>query len=388
MKKGFLSIFKSELVRIFTTPRLLSLMLGVPLMLFVYYSSLLKEGVPRDLPITILDQDNSKLSRQLGFMLDATSSMKISHQVSSEVEGQKDLRRGDSYAFVVIPKDFQRDIQKGVHTNVMCYYNGTYLLPSGLINRDFQMVTGMFAAGAKMKTLQQGGLMPKQALTQVSPIRTEAHVLYNPYTSYSYYLNLSLMPMGLQIIIMVVSIYVFGSVLKYKRGGELLEKANGNYLVAIFGKILPYTMVFFFIGVFMNALLFYKIGIPFKGNIFILNLFFLSFIVVCQCIAFFMASVMSSLRTALTIGSSYAALAFSFAGYTFPPEGMSTFIQYFNYLFPFTSYMRFTVDFAIRGFAYNGAQKNYIIVLALFVCIGIIAYPFYAKKLKKGGYDV
>lgn len=362
------------------------LILGVPVLLFLFYASLMAKGVPHDMPVTLLDYDKSKLSRQLAIMIESSSTMKIDYEVSDELAGQKTIRRGDSFAFIVIPKDFQKNVQKGVETNITCYYNSQYLLPSGLIQRDFQLIAGTLAAGARILTLTQGGQGPQQALGSVMPINTDTHVLYNPYTSYNYYLNLAMMPMALQIIIMVVSIFAFGSVLKYNEGKELIAQANDKIYVAIFGKILPYTLLFCLVGFFMNSLLFYKLGVPLKGSFLVINLFFCVFVIVCQSMALFLTTLLSSMRTALTIGGSYAALAFSFAGYTFPPEGMSPFIQGLNYIFPFHSYMRFVVNYAIKGVSYNSDQRGYLISFAVFVLIGVVSIPFYYKRLKKGDY--
>ena len=387
MSKGFLSLLKEECKRMLTTPRILVLILGIPLMLFLYYGALLQEGVSRDLPVTILDLDKSSTSRKLASFIDASAAMQIVYEVNDELEGQKTVRRGDSFALIIIPKDFQKNVQKGVKTNVTCYYNGQYLLPAGLIQRDFQMVAGYLAAGVRTISLQQGGLTPNQALAAVAPIKVEEHVLFNPYTSYEYYLGLAFMPMALQIIMLVVSIYVFGVDLKYGRGQELLERANNNIWVVALAKILPYTVVFATLGFYMNTYVFYKLNMPFQGNFLALNLFFLLFVFVCQSTGFFLASVMNSLRIALTIGGAYAAVAFSFAGYTFPPEGMSGFVRGVNYLFPFHSYMRFLVNYAIRGITFNTEQMSYLITFAVFICLGLIGIPFYYKKLQKGGYD-
>lgn len=388
MKKGFCSIFKNEVIRLFTTPRLLFLIVGFPMLLFFFYAALMAKGVPHDMPITLLDYDKSKLSRQLALMIESSSTMKIEYEVSDELAGQKTIRRGDSFAFIVIPKDFQKNAAKGLETNVTCYYNSQYLLPSGLIQRDFQIIAGTLAAGVRVMSLTQSGQGPQQALGSVMPVNTDTHVLFNPYTSYSFYLNLALMPMAFQIIIMVVSIFVFGSVLKYNKGKELLEQANDKIYVAILGKILPYTCMFFLIGFFMNTFLFYKIGVPLKGSFVGVNSIFFVFVLVCQSMALFLTTLFTSMRTALTIGGSYAALAFSFAGYTFPPEGMSPFIQGLNYIFPFHAYLRFLVNYGIRGVSYNTEQRGYLISFAVFVIIGLICIPFYYQKLKKGGYSV
>jgi len=359
---------------------------GVPLFIFAYYASLMNEGVPTKLPVAILDEDKTPLSRQLGLMLNGTATIDLVN-VNNELEGESSVRKNDTYAFIIIPKNFQKNIQKGNYTSVSCYYNGQYLLSGAIILKDFQTVSQTFMAGVVLETLEQKGLSSRQALSSILPINTDIHVLYNPFTSYSYYLNIAFMPMALQIMVMIMSIYTFGLVLKKRNGVELLDQAGGNVHIAILGKILPYTLIFFAFGFLMNSLLYYKIGTPLRGSFLGVNIFFFVFVLVCQSIALFIASITTSFRTALTIGGDYAALAFSFAGYTFPSIGMNKFIQYLCFIFPYTSYMRFIVDYAIRGIAFNDAQKGYIIAFAIFALFGVIGVPLYHKKLKKGHYD-
>lgn len=347
----------------------------------------MNEGVPTKLPVAILDQDKTPISRQLGLMFSASATIDLKYNVNDELEGQTLVRKNDAYAFIIIPKDFQRNIQKGQYTTVSCYYNGQYLLSGAIILKDFQTVAQTFMAGVVLETLEQKGLTPNQALSAILPINTDLHVLYNPYTSYSYYLNIAFMPMALQIMIMIMAVYTFGLVLKQKKGHELLEKGGHKVYVIILGKILPYTIIFFTLGFLMNSILFYKIGTPLRGSFIGVNLIFFAFVVVMQSVGLFIASVTTSFRTALTIGGDYAALAFSFAGYTFPALGMNTFIQYLCYIFPYTSYMRFVVDYAIRGIMFNDAQRGYVIGFAIFAMFGVIGVPLYHKKLKKGAYN-
>lgn len=386
MIKNFCDIFISEWTKILTTPRLLIILFGVPVFVFVFYTSLLNQGVPTKLPVAILDQDKSPLSRQLGLMFQASATIGL-YNVDNEIEGQKAVRKNDAYAFIIVPKNFQKNILKGNYTSLSCYYNGQYLLSGAIIMKDFETVAQTMMAGIVLEKLQQKGLTTDEAMASILPINTNLHVLYNPYLSYSYYLNIAFMPMALQIMIMIMAVYTFGLVLKQKKGRELLEKANNNVYIVILGKILPYTMVFFALGFLMNALLFYKIGTPLNGSFLGVNIIFLIFIFVLQCVGLFIASITTSFRTALTIGGDYTALAFSFAGYTFPAIGMNKYIQYLCYIFPFASYMRFVVDYAVRGIAYNDMQKFYIVGLVIFTIFGIIGIPLYQKKLMKGCYD-
>lgn len=388
MKKGFISIFKEECIRIFTSIRLLLLMLGVPVFLFFMYSNLLSEGVARNLPITLLDLDKSSLSRQFARMVDANATMEIAYEVADEWEGQQTIRTNKSYALIIIPRDFQKHAQKGLAPNITCYYNGQYLLPAGLIQRDFQLVAGSFSAGAKIEVLKKSGNMPEQAMGNVMAIGNENHTLFNPYLNYGAYLNLGFLPMAFQIIVMIVTIYALGNTLKYNKGRELLKQTDNNIVAIVFGKILPYTIVFFIVGYFMNSIIFYKVEAPLNASFFMVNMITLSFIVVCQAIAIFITSIVTSLRTAMTIGGGYTALAFSFAGYTFPPEGMSGFVQGLNYIFPFHSYLRFVINYAVRGISFNAMQSAYMLVFVIFLLLGLLSIPLYYRRLKKGGYNV
>lgn len=386
MKRGFTFIFTEEIKKLLTNYRLLFVIFVIPLSLFFYYKSILNKGVPQKLPIALYDQDETKTSRELVRMLNSTSSLDISSNVNSQEEGESKVRTNEAMGFIIIPTNFEKDIFRGNQVKVSCYYNGEYLLSGSLINRAFQAVIGEFSGSILQNNLMKEGLSSYQAASSLSSLGIDTHILYNPFTNYSYYLSISLMAMCFQLVVMTVTIYVLGSVLKYRKGRELFLASNGNSWVAFWGKVLPYTILFSIIGFFMNTLVFYNIGTPLKGNFFITNLYFILFIIVCQFLALAYVSFCSSLRTALTLGGGSAAISFTFAGYTFPVEGLPVVIQYFSYVFPFTSYLRFTIDYSIRGVPIQYDIK-YLVVFSIFIIVGLFSMKFYIKLLKKGCYD-
>ena len=56
------------------------LSLGLPILSFLFFILLFRTGVPRDMPVAVLDQDNSPLSRRLTRMIDATSAPFLFHR--------------------------------------------------------------------------------------------------------------------------------------------------------------------------------------------------------------------------------------------------------------------------------------------------------------------
>ena len=65
------TVFKRELQRMISRPIYLLASVGVMLFCFIFFLTFFKEGMPRKLPIGVVDQDNSYISRTLTHNVDA-----------------------------------------------------------------------------------------------------------------------------------------------------------------------------------------------------------------------------------------------------------------------------------------------------------------------------
>ena len=70
LEPGFWRIFRRELRQIKKRPRLAFMLLPYPLLLFALLCSIFYEGLPTALPVAIVDQDDSNVSRQISRMVD------------------------------------------------------------------------------------------------------------------------------------------------------------------------------------------------------------------------------------------------------------------------------------------------------------------------------
>ena len=190
----------------------------------------------------------------------------------------------------------------------------------------------------------------------------------------------------LQMIVMMVTVYVLGVEFRYQRGKQWLKKAGGNPLNALIGKLLPYTLLLFFIGWWMNFLLFNLIGTPLHIPMFNVLLITFALVVVYQVIGIAIVSLAPDFRLALTIGSGFTAIAFSFAAYTFPMEGLPKSMQYLAQIFPYAHFMKYYVNRAIKGIPIEMTWQP-LLALLLFALLFIVAYPMFVKKIKSGGYE-
>ncbi len=358
----------------------------LPIVSILFFNTLLSKGVPRDLPIAVVDLDNSAISRNLISQLDATPELKVNFEPISQLEGEKLIKEGKAYGLVTIPKNFGSDLKQGKQTKVVNQYNSNILLASGLENKAFRKVVGTLSAGANIQKQLAKGTNINQAKANFQPITSANHILSNPYTNYSYYLNSGFLTLFLQIFVILTTIYCFGADLKYSKGEKIYTIAKGNLLVIILAKTLPYTLWFLFIGIVMLYSMFVFQDFPLFGDKLVILLSLLLLIISTQAYSLFFIALSKSFREALTFGSGFAAVSLSFAGITFPIFGMPKVMQWLSQIFPFTHFFELFVDQTQRGIPMYYSVKSISLLIVLTIVVLAISYKKLTLLFKQGSF--
>ena len=372
---GLGAVIRRELGRIFTGRIYLFLLLLLPLASFAILIGIFWRGVPRDLPIAVVDLDHSALSRQLVRMLDATSSMAVRYHPGDFEAGRKLILEGKAYAIVLIPCNLERDVQTGRAPPVSGYYNAQLLLPASIIRRDLRQTVGTLSAGIELRARMARGETQKAALAYLEPIQMDRHTLFNPQLNYITYLLATLLPTMMQIFILLAAIHAFGIELKEGTAADWLATAGDRVGTAIIGKFLPYTVNFIALGLFMIVLLFVGLGIPFAGSHVTILIGTVLFVLASQAVGLLAVAWTANLRFATSFGAFYSGPAFAFTGTTFPVMAMPTLGKIWGALIPLSHYLRLMVEQAIRN-AGVAASLPEMAALALFILIApVLAWP-------------
>ena len=257
---GFLhntyAVLRRELVRLTHQPMYFVLMLVLPVVSFAFFALLFNKGVARDIPIAVLDEDHTSLSRKVTQMIDATPTALVAYEIQDMDEGERLMREGKVMAIVQIPSFFEKNILSNSQTHIENYVSGTNITVNGLLSKDIQTAVTTFTAGIQLQLLTKQGLSEKQAMAQLMPVRFSRHVLFNPYINYGYYLSPSFMPMMLLIFVVMVTVFTIGTELKHATAREWLGTANGSVGAALTGKILPVTVIMFLMSLVMFLIIF------------------------------------------------------------------------------------------------------------------------------------
>jgi ABC-2 type transport system permease protein len=330
--------------RIYRTTLLL-----LPLATILFFGAMFYKGSIENLPIVIIDNDNSTSSRKLLEMIEATRGVKIEYYATSTIEAENLLKEGNAYALLLIPSGLERNIYSNICTPIECYISGTNLSASGIIESDIQSSVQTFASGIELTKLQSKGLARYQAIQEIMPINFLTHIISNPYINYGYYLAPIFMFMALAIFTTTLTTYALGRELYYATAPKLISVAGNNIAAAIIGKLLPTTLVMTIFSQLIYFVIFIIMGMECQGSYLMLTIGSIIFIIAYQSVALFITTITANMRLALSLGGGYAVMAFTFSGITFPTSSMFGIAQLLSNFFPLTWFCDIFIDQAMRG---------------------------------------
>lgn len=313
-------------------------MVVFPLLALIFFTTLMDEGLPEDMPVGVVDLDNTSTSRGLIRRLDAFQSSRVVAHYPSVATARQAIQRNEIYAFLYIPHGTTDDLLASRQPKISYYYNMASIMSGALLMKDLKTISNLGSAAVGQATMRAKGYTPQQIQAFLQPIRIDLHQIANPWTNYNLYLSSVFVPGIMMLFMFLISAYSLGMELKFGRGKEWMEKAEGNIVVAILGKFLPQALVFLVLIFFYEFYIYNIIQFPHVGNWWMIVL--LAVLQVFGSIGFgiFAFGLMPSLRMSMSVCSLWAVLSFSLVGSAYPVMGMDTPLQALTWLFPLRHY--------------------------------------------------
>lgn len=346
---------------------------GVIAFCAIFFLTFMKDGLPSDVPIGLVDYDYSSTSRNFCQQLDATQLGKVVHY-DSFAAAREDMNRGKIAAVCVVPVGMNDDIQANRQPKITFYVNGLYFVSGALAWKDLLQMVNLTNGAVQRQAFRARGYNDSQIMGMIRPVDVDVHQIGNVGTNYNYYLSSVLLPGVLEMIVIIVLIYSLGAELKYGTSRHLLQTSGNSIVTAIAGKLLVWTLTFSAIGLILILLLFHRLHFPLAGSIWNMFLGIFLMIFASEAIAIFFLEMLPVPRLALSIGALYSVLGFSLSGFTLPIEAMPPYIQGLAAAFPLRHYYLFYVQEAIFGAGFAGWWKQviYLLIFILLPLIGLV----------------
>ncbi len=352
-------------------------MVVFPLLSLLFFTSLMDEGLPEDMPVGIVDLDNTSTSRSLVRRLDAFQNSAVVASYPSVAEARRAIQENQIYAFLYIPEGTTEKLLSARRPKVSFYYTLTSLTGGSLVMKDLKTIATLGSAGVGQATLRAKGLTDRQIQAFLQPIRIDLHQIANPWSNYNIYLSTVFVPGIMMLFMFLISAYSLGMELKFDRGKEWIHMADDNIIVAILGKFLPQAVLFLALIFAYEYYVYEVLHFPRLGSVWMIVL--LAVLQVFSSIGFgiFAFGLMPSLRMSMSVCSLWAMLGFSLAGSAYPIMGMDEPIQALSWLFPLRHYYML-----YQMTVFNG----YPLIDAWFHLVGLVAFTllpwFVLRKIK------
>ncbi len=348
-KTGAWAIMVRSMVQIVRRPLLWVAMIGLPLFMFLFVTSMFEEGLPTRIPAAIVDRDGTSLSREVTQTLGGMQMVHLTETPNSYTEARHLMQEGKIYGFFLIPENFQADLLAGRAPEITFYTNMVYFVPGSLLFKTLKATAIYTKAGVAMSVAQAAGQDPETAAPLLQPINIATRAIGNPLMNYGIYLGNSFIPAVLQLMIMLVTVFSLGQEIKYHTSVRLLRMARGSIVRAVYSKLLPQTVIWWVMSVFMLSWLYRYNHFTMQGSWLWMILSELLFVMAAQGFAVFVFGLLPNLRLSLSVCALTGILSFSIAAFSFPEESMYPAMSIFSWLMPVRYNFLIYADQALNG---------------------------------------
>ena len=383
--KSILNIFQiwyREIGNIFRDKGIMIFILFVPLAYPLLYSYVYTNEVVREVPVAVVDESHSELSRELLRKMDASPDMKIVAYCDNLSAAQEMIRRQEVYGIVRIPSDFTRELWKGNQAPI-----GLYCDMSSMLYYKALLLTATNVSLEVNKDIKVNHYLPstpdRQAEITRMPIDYDYVPLYNPQSGFAAFLIPPVLMLIIQQTLLLGIGMSTGNSREHHMGSVIpFHPWYKNPVHIVIGKALPYFMLYIILGVYMFAVVTRLFTLPQLGHFTTFIAFLVPFVLACIFLAMVLSSFIYRREDSILLLVFLSVPMLFLSGLSWPASDMPAFWKYFSYLFPSTFGMNGYVRITSSGARLSDISSEYI---ALWIQAGVyflLACWFYRRQIK------
>jgi ABC-2 type transport system permease protein len=184
---GIGGAFAAEWQRVLGTRGAFITLVLAPLVYGVYYPQPFLNQILRKIPIVVVDNDLSELSRNIVQTLDASGAVKVAARAETLAEAHVLLDRGEAFAAVGIPPQTEHDVLKGTAVHLPVYADATYFFLFRTLSNGIAVAINTLSAQLAAAGARTDSSLVKAALAASSPADILLQPIFNPVGGYASY---------------------------------------------------------------------------------------------------------------------------------------------------------------------------------------------------------
>ncbi|AVF48544.1 ABC transporter permease [Elizabethkingia anophelis] len=381
--KEFLRLLKREFKLFVANDTLRSVFFLAPILYAVLLGFVYQSGKVENIPVLVVDRDNTPLSNQLTDMLDDNSSIKVIKYIQEPQSIKDEVIKNEAAAVVMIPAKFEADMLQKKYPELNVYVNTGNVLTANFASKALQLTIGTFSAGASIKGLQKMGMPAVKAATQYEPFKTNYITLFNTTSNYLIFMWPAMLAVVLQQVILLAMAVSFAA--EFQRG-SFIKEYYGMRRWAFPTMLIKVIPIWFFsiliVGIYYLMHMIFKVPMP--EGIFNFILLTAVFVGSASFLGVFISILIPDALKATQILMVLASPSFIISGFTWPLSAMPAAVQFLANIIPLTPFLQaFKILLIQKGsveltFPY---LQHLIILLIVYGILGWIALKIKLWKM-------
>jgi ABC-2 type transport system permease protein len=377
--KNFFSLLKREFQMFWQNKILRMLFIGAPLLYAVLLGYVYSKGKVTDLPIIVVDMDQSEMSAKAIEMFNDDEVISVAAILYDQNDLSKIAIDKEANSIVIIPKDFQKMVLTKRYPEITTIVNTANILTANYSSTAIQVCLGTLKAGVQMETLRKQGIPEKLLASQYEPFKTTFVKKNNRSSNYMYYLWPGVLSAVLQQVMLLALALSFAS--EFENGTfKILVDKSPSILKMISVKIIPYLIMSFGVWLLYWMFTFY-FRIPFFENLLPLTFVAGVFVLSVSFIGILVSILIPSQLKATEILMVIATPSFILSGFSWPLSQMPDWVQAISNVIPLTHFLKaFRILIIENGTLSQTATPIWNMITIGSIC-AIMAYiALYFKK--------
>jgi len=377
-----LHVWYEELMHVLHNSGLIIFCLLVPLAYPVLYAFVYTNETVREVPIAVVDECHSSLSREFARKVDATSEVEVLYHTDM-AQAQKLMREEKIFAIMRFPSSFSKDLSRGDQTYVALYsdmrcmlYYKAALVAASNVSLDMN-------ADIKVSRYLRGSTDRQEEILK-APVTNSYVALYNPQSGVASFLIPAVLMLMIQQLLFLGIGTSMGSYREHNRGVGIPDNPYyRNPYCIVFGKASFYLPLFLMWAVYMYAVITPAFSLPCLGEYFTFLRFVVPYVLSCVMLGITLSFFIYRSEDAMLLYIFMSVPLLFLSGMSWPVAAEPMFWRYFSWLFPSTFGMHGYVRIMGMGATISDVAFEYRALWIQCIVYTVLALLVYRVEMRR-----
>lgn len=368
-------LMKKEFAQILRDKFILPFVLIIPLLqiLLLPYATTFEIS---DIRVAYIDKDHSQSSHLLAESIEASPYFILVSRYNNEHEAFMALDQNEADVIVQVPLAYEKNMINENEQSLMVSINALNIGKAEVIQSYLTTLLDVHYVPVLMEELSH--LTIRQDIQKPN---LQLHVAnwFNATLNFDFF-----MVPGLLVILLITSGMFLATmnIVKEKESGTI-EQINVSPITKfqfVGGKLFPFMFISFFQLTFMLLIARYHFGVPFRGEVWIIYLFALLYILASCGIGLLISTISQTQYQGILIGYFFLTLFMLLGGFFSSIENMPALAQLFTYLNPIRYFIEVIRAVMLKGSELADLKMQFGIMTMYAVVVNLFAVLAYRKR--------